>query len=520
MEAPRKTGPVVLCLLDGIGQRDTREGNAVRLAKTPHLDKLGQRFVQTNLVASGEAVGLEGDRPGSGALGAEAIGAGRVRQPAMRMIDRVIANKKLGENKIIERTMWIAADRKCRLHLFLPLADSSAHASLSHLHALLRVCEANDAKVCVHVFLEERASAPKSATRLLDSLQFTLEDRGTIGTISGASLAMDRSGDWASTHRVYAAIVRGSADTKETVHEALRAAYDKKQTDGTIEPVRIGEYEGIRGDYMADFNNSDKLVWQWIGEEAGMFLFVRPDRAKQLASMFVRQNVPDDVIELLTERGKPVRAFDEFGLLSLTDTGNSLEHVLPAFPSQNITETLGESLAQAGLSGLRIATSERAMHVSRFFDGGQTTRDAIAIVSEGHQAAAAEKALGEGQSSYVVVNFGGADRAARRGNLDEAIAAVEAIDTAIGAIAAATESAGGVLFVVGTHGSAEDMVTADGKPRGLHTTNPTPFVYANPHDEGATLATGTLADVAPTVLDVLGIPKPELMTGKSLRTPR
>lgn len=523
MDAARKTGPVVLCLLDGIGEYEASPGNAVRLAKTPHLDELAQTFSRTTLVASGEAVGLAADKPGSGALGAEAIGTGRVPRPAMIEIDRVIANKKFAENKIIERAMWIVADRKCRLHLFLPLGDASAHASMQHLHAVLRVCEMYDAKVCVHVFLEERPSAPKSATRLLDALLFALEERGTIGTISGASFAMDRSGDWEATKQVYTAIVRGVNEPKETVHDALRAAYDKKRTDGTIEPVRIGEYEGIRGDYMADFaGDSDKLVWQWIGEEAGLFLFTRPDRARQLASMFVRQNVPADIVdEVLTERGKPVRAFDEFGLLSLSEIDARFEQVLPAFPRQTIQGTLAETMARAGLSGLRIATAERAAHVGYFFDGGLPTRDAVTIVPEGGQAAAVEQALREGTTGLIVVNFAAADRAARRGDLAGATAAVEAIDLALGKILAATEAAGGALCVVGTHGAAERMLDADGKPRGLHTTNPTPFYYANPLDKGVALRTdGRLEDVAPTVLDVLGLDKPDTMTGRSLRNAR
>lgn len=541
MDATRKTGPdstlgasgrlrhpspqtpVVLCLLDGIGEHEPSAGNAVRLAKTPHLDELATRFAKTNLVASGEAVGLSADKPGSGALGAEAIGTGRVPRPTVTEIDRVIANKKFGENKIIERTMWIVNDRKCRLHLFLPLGEASGHASMNQLQTLLRVCEAYEVQVCVHVFLEERPSAPKSAVRLLDPLLFMLEDRGTIGTISGASFAMDRSGNWEATKQAYTAIVRGGAETKETVHDALRAAYDKKRTDGTIEPVRIGEYEGFRGDYMADFaGNSDKLVWQWIGEEAGLFMFHRPDRARQLAALFVRQNVPADIVEeFLTERGKPVRAFDEFGLLSLTDIDAQLEDVLPAFPRQAIQGTLAEALSRAGLSGQRIATAERTAHVSHFFDGGLFTRSPVTIVPEGGQAGAVERALREGTSAFVVVNFAGADHAARRGDVPGAIAAVEAIDTAIGAIASTTEAVGGALCIVGTHGAAEQMLDGEGKPRGLHTTNPTPFYYVHALDTDASLAAnGRLEDVAPTVLDILGIEKPEGMTGRSLRCTR
>ncbi len=520
MDTTQKTGPVVLCLLDGIGESEASESNAVRLAKTPNLDEIARKFARTNLVASGEAVGLAADKPGSGALGSEAIGTGRVPCPVAIEIDGVIAKKKFSYNKIIERAMWIANDRKCRLHLFLPLSEASAHGSMNHLHTLLRVCEANDVQVCVHAFLEERPSAPKSAARLLDALSFTLEDRGTIGTISGSSFAMDRSGNWEATKQVYAAIVRGAADSKDTVHEALRAAYDKKRTDGTMEPVRIGDYEGIRGDYMTDFA-SDKPIWQWIGEEAGLFMFHRPDRMRQLAAMFVRQNLPADVIDFLTERGKPIRAFDEYGLLSLGEIDVPLENVVTAFPRQTIGGTLSEAVSRSGLSGLRIAIADRTTHVGHFFDGGLTTRDPVTIVAEGGQAAAVEEALREGTSALVVVNFAAADQAARRGDLAGAIAAVEAIDAAIGTIAAATETAGGAVCVVGTHGAAEMIRDGEGKPRGLHTTNATPLYYANGLDAGSTLApNGRLQDVAPTVLDILGIEKPEGMTGHSLRIAR
>jgi len=201
MLAARKTGPVVLCLLDGVGEADASAGNAVRLAQTPHIDALTRKFARTTIAASGEAVGLGQDKPGSGALGSEAIGTGRVPRPLLAEIDQVIANKKLGANKIIERTMWIANDRKCRLHLFMPISDGSGHASMHHLHTLLRVCEAYDVQVCVHAFVEERPGAPKSVARVLDALLMTLEGRGTLGTISGAAFAMDRSGNWEATQQ-------------------------------------------------------------------------------------------------------------------------------------------------------------------------------------------------------------------------------------------------------------------------------------------------------------------------------
>ncbi len=237
--------------------------------------------------------------------------------------------------------------------------------------------------------------------------------------------------------------------------------------------------------------------------------------------LFARQNIPEDVVEFLTERGKAVRAFDEFGLLALSEIDSRFENVLSAFPRQNIDGTLSATLARHGLSGVRIATHDRAMHVGYYFDEGRSTGDVSKLVQEGEQAGAVEEALREGTTSFVLVNFSAPDVAARRGDIAGATAAIEATDAAIGTIATATEAAGGALFVVGTHGAAEMMLDGDGKPRGTHTTNPTPLLYANVRDARSSLATGgRLEDVAPTILDVLGLDKPEGMTGRTLRCAR
>jgi 2,3-bisphosphoglycerate-independent phosphoglycerate mutase len=525
--AGRKPKPVVLCLLDGFGEREARDGNAVRLARTSSLGALRERFGATNLDASGEAVGLVAGKAGSGALGYEAIGTGRTPAPAARRVDRAIEEKKLGANAVVTRTMWIANDRSCRLHLFLPVSESGAHASMSHLRALLSVTEAHDVKVVVHAFLDESASAPKSAWKRLDALGLLLDGRGTIGTVAGGMFALDRSGRWDLVQRAYTAIVRGEANRKETAYEALEEAYEKGRTDWAVEPVRIGEYEGMKGEFMSDFS-SGKPAWTWFGEEVGLFLGTRPDRVHELASMFVRQGVPPEVEEFLTERGKAIHAFDEFGLLSLTDIDRTHEKVLAAFPNEAIEGTLADAIAGAGLSMMRVAEADRARHVSRLFDGRdgeRRAREELVIVpeeeSERRAVEAVERAIEEGRHDVVVVAFGGADRAARRGDVTAAVAAVEAIDEAIGRLAAKIEAHGGALFVAGTHGAAEEMLDQEGTPRGEHTTNPVPLFYANASDAGGSLASGgRLEDVAPTVLDVLGVEQPKQMTGRSLRTTR
>ncbi len=504
-------------MLDGFGEREAREGNAVRLAKTEAITRLASQFGKTHLQASGEAVGLGEGKRGSGALGYEAIGTGRTPRPGVRRIDEAIAAKKLWVNKIIERAMWIAHDRSCRLHLFTPISAEGAHGTLEHLRLMVRVCEAHDVKVVVHAFLEERSAAPRSAWKLLEPLAFELEGKGVIGTIAGQSYAMDRSGRWDRVQKAYEAIVRGDAKTKETPYEALQMAYLAKQTDGTVEPVRIGEYEGMVGSFMADFASGQSAGWSWFGEEAGLFLTHRSDRVEQLAAMMVRRGIPAEVEAFLTDRKKPVYAFDEFGLLSLVGLDPALE-VLSAFPDEPAEGSLGEAIARAGLTQLRIAEPDRARHVAQFFDGGLRVRrdgEEIRVVAAESVAETAERAIREGSHDVVIVSLAAADQAAHRGDLGAAIAAVEAVDAAVAQIAAAAEEKGAALFVVGTHGACEEMLDAEGKPRGGHTTNPVPFLWTNPRG-GKLSGEGSLADVAKTVLEVLGIEAPSGMTGRSL----
>lgn len=517
--AGRRGRPVVLCLLDGIGEREDTRGNAVALAETKVMRALGERFGKTILSASGEAVGLREGEAGTGALGYEAIGTGRAPRPVKVRIDRTIEEKKLGANAIVQRAMWIANDRKCRLHLFLPIGEASGHASMVHLSALLRVAEAHDVRVVVHVFLEERAGAPKSAIQRLEALAFQLEGIGAIGTISGEAFALDRGERrWEGAKKVFSSIVRGEAPRKETIFEALVEAYEAGRTDATIEPVRIGDYEGMKGEFMADFS-SGKPSWEWFGEEVGLFLTHRPDRIHALAAMMARREVPPDIFSFLSERGRAIHAFDEYGMLTWTEIDPAFEGVLAAFPSEPVRGTLREALAGAGLEEIRVTSEDRATHATRFFDANpamQRTPERLVIVPDEEIGEAAARLIEEGKHDVVVVSFSAADRAAHRGDLEATKAAVTTVDEALGRIARATEGSGGALFVVGTHGAAEETLDADGKPRGAHTKNPVPCWLASPVRERSLEPSGSLADVAPTLLDLLGVDKPEGMTGRSL----
>jgi len=526
----RRPKPLVLCTLEGLGEREEKMGNAVRLARTPSLDALGAKRPRVVLSATGANVGLAEGRVGSSALAHLTLGAGRPPRTEAARIDALIADRKLGTNPIVARSIWIAQDRKCRLHLFGVISESGVHASFDHLRALLHVADMNDVKVVLHAILDGQAAHPKSASRHLEILHHLLEGKGVIGTLSGRKFAMDRDGRWDLINKAYTAIVRGGAETQETAFDALRMGYSKGQTDATFEPVRIGEYEGIKGDFMADFS-ADKPTWEWIGEEVGFAFGHRPDRMQQLSAMLVRRGVPAEIEQqMLTDRGKAVRAFDAQCFLAMTEMSRELE-VPPAFGPEPVDSSFGEALERAGLTQIRIAETEKAPHVTRFFSGGRhepfEREERILVPSpredgEPHAAAVAaeaERAIRACKHDFVLVNLASCDLAGHTGDLKTAIAAVEAVDAAVGVIARAVEDAGGALVVVGTHGNCERMLDDDGKPHTGHTTSPVPLWYASA-DDAAELATGSLSDVAPTLLEILGIAPPAVMTGRSLRISR
>ncbi len=526
----RRPRPLVLCTLEGFGERAEKMGNAVRLARTPSLDALEAQRPRVVLDATGPHVGLAEGRVGSSAIAHLTLGAGRPPSTEVARIDALIADRKLGTNPLVARSIWIAQDRKCRLHLFGVISESGVHASFDHLRALLHVADMNDVQVVVHAILDGQAAHPKSASRHLEILHHMLEGKGAIGTLSGRRFAMDRDGRWDRVNRAFTAIVRGQVEAHETAFDALRMAYSRGQTDASFEPVRIGDYEGIKGDYMADFS-ADAPSWEWIGEEVGFAFGHRPDRMEQLSAMLVRRGVPREVEQqMLTDRGKPVRAFDEHCFVAMTEMGRALA-VPPAFTPEPVESSLGEALERAGLAQLRIAETEKAPHVTRIFSGGRAEpferEERILVPSpredgEPHAApvaAEADRAIRAGKHDFVLVNLASCDLAGHTGDLKTAIAAVEAVDTAVGVIVRAVEEAGGALVVVGTHGNVERMLDDDGKPHTGHTASPVPLWYASA-DDPAALGPGSLPDVAPTVLEILGIAKPAAMTGRSLRRPR
>jgi 2,3-bisphosphoglycerate-independent phosphoglycerate mutase len=532
----RRPRPLVLCILDGFGERAERDANAIRLAKTPHLDELAAS-PHTLIGTSGPDVGLPKGQMGNSEVGHLNFGAGRIAMMDISRIDVAVAEGTLRANPVIDATFRLAKHhhKDSRLHLFGLLSDGGVHSSLGHLFALIEAAHQEAIPVVVHCFLDGRDTPPTSAGGYLQQLEQVLEGgkKGVIGTISGRYWAMDRDKRWERVHKAYKAIVRGDAPRAATAMEALTQSYEKGVTDEFVEPIRIGDYTGIKGSLMADFAVKDP-VWEWLGEEAGFAFNFRPDRMRELSAMLTRRNLPPEVAELLTENGKAIYAFDKHSYACMTEYDKAL--ALPvAFPKEVVEDSFGELIARAGLRQLRCAETEKYAHVTYFFSGGReapfdhedrklipsprdvATYDQKPEMSAAGVASAVVEAIDSGAYDFILVNFANPDMVGHTGKLEPAIHAVEAVDAGLGSIMQAVRAKGGALIVTADHGNCEQMKDEKGQPHTAHTTNPVPLYYWNDSDRDAKLSSGgRICDVAPTMLALLGLPQPALMTGHSL----
>lgn len=531
--------PVVLCIVDGFGERADPEANAVKKADTPALDQLYSSCPHSTLGASGEAVGLPIGQAGNGEAGHTVLGAGRVILSDRSRIDQAVAAGKLGTNPTLHDILNVCWRDRCRLHLFGLLSDGGVHSQLDHLIRLLEIAEFQNTPVVVHAFLDGRDTPPRSAHRYLERLQRYIEgSKAIIGTLAGRYYAMDRDQHWDRTYQAFHAIVRDkvlgdSAPSAPTPEDALADWYENGLGDESFVPVRIGNYSGIAGGFAADFGASP--TWTWTGEEAGFAFNFRADRMRQLVQMLTRQGLPTEVADdLLVDRGKPVHAFREHCLATMADYGGGLE-VPVAFDKQAVEDSFAELVARAGLTQLRCAESEKYPHVTYFFNGGREqafegeerivvpspkvvdSYDQKPEMSAAKVADVVTRAVEEASHDVIVVNFSNPDVVGHSGKLEAAIAAVEAVDAALGRIADAVRHVGGAMIVTASHGNCERMTDEHGDPHTAHTDSPVPFIYLNEGDPGALREGGGLCDVAPTLLDVMGIEPPEAMTGKSLR---
>ncbi len=503
-DAPK---PVVLCILDGWGLRAARENNAVALANTPTYDRLMQTCPHATLKTSGRDVGLPDGQMGNSEVGHMNIGAGRVVSMDLGRIGLTIEDGSFAKNPALQRFIDKLRESGGAAHLIGLMSEGGVHAHIDHAIAAAQVIAAAGIPVWMHALTDGRDVPPGSAVPDLARLASELPENARIATVIGRFHAMDRDKRWDRVERAFDAIVGAKGLKADDPAEAVSAAATRGETDEFITPTVIGGYPGMKdGDGVLCLN-------------------FRADRARELMAAL---GAPG--FDAFDVSGRPDLAAMA-GFASYSDEHDKYMDVL--FPKENIVNTLGHWVAQHGLRQFRLAETEKYPHVTFFLNGGEETPEQgedrmmpnspkVATYDQAPEMSSAEvtarfvKAIEEGYD-LIVTNYANPDMVGHTGDLNAAIKAVEAVDRGLGQVVEALEKAGGAMIVTADHGNCETMVDPEtGKPHTAHTTNPVPVILFGGPD-GATLRDGgRLADLAPTLLALMGLEQPPEMTGVSL----
>jgi 2,3-bisphosphoglycerate-independent phosphoglycerate mutase len=505
--------PLMLMILDGWGYRPERKGNAVLAAQTPVLDKLVEKYPSCFLEASGEAVGLPEGQMGNSEVGHLNIGAGRIVYQDLTRINLSIKKGDFFKNPVfIDAISNVKAHDSC-LHLMGLVSYGGVHSHMTHLLALLRLAkEKGLKKVYIHAFLDGRDVPPKAALEDIKELEsFCRENEcAEIALVSGRYYAMDRDKRWERTELAYDALTLGTAQYMAfNGEEAVAAAYTRGETDEFVKPTVITDAQGKP---KAIIKNGDSVI----------FFNFRPDRARQLTWAFLKKEFD----------GFPRKEQPKVHYVCMAQYDETLS-VPVAYPPENLKNVLGKVLSQQGLTQLRIAETEKYAHVTFFLNGGVekcyegedrclvpspkvATYDLKPEMSAYEVTDEVVKHIESGKYAVIILNFANMDMVGHTGIFSAAVSAVEAVDSCVGRVIETLEKVGGRAIITADHGNAEQMENAEtGQPHTAHTSNPVYCIYAG-NGEIKTLKDGKLCDIAPTMLELLGIPKPAEMTGESL----
>ena len=499
--------PLVLCIMDGFGIRDTDEGNAIAAAKTPNLTRLFSENPFSTLGASGLDVGLPDGQMGNSEVGHTNIGAGRVVYQMLVKISKSIKDGDFFENETLLAAMKNCVDNDKALHLVGLLSDGGVHSHIEHLFGLIEMAKREGVKkVYIHGLMDGRDVSVTSGVGFVKDLYDYCEKLGVgkIATLCGRYYAMDRDFAWDRVEKAYAAMVYGEGKEAVCGVKAMEDSYAEGITDEFIIPTVLDKDGTIKsGDSVVFFN-------------------FRPDRARQITRTFV-----DEAFDGFERRN----GFFPLNYVCMTSYDETMPNVTVAFKPQELTMTLGEYLAKCGKTQLRIAETQKYAHVTFFFNGGEektfegedrilikspdvATFDLMPEMSAYPVCDAVVNEIEAEKHDVIILNFANCDMVGHTGVFDAAVAAVEAVDTCVGRVVDAALSKGGSVIITADHGNADMMVGEDGNPFTPHTTNPVPFcVVGYP----CTLReSGRLADIAPTMLTILGLDKPAEMDGESM----
>lgn len=506
----KSNGPVVLCILDGWGKRAERDANAIALGETPNWDRMVQQWPTGELECAGADVGLPDGQMGNSEVGHMNLGAGRIVWQDLPRINNAIADGSLAANDALWAFMSKLKGSGGTCHLAGLVSPGGVHAMDTHVVALARMLSTEGIPVAIHAFLDGRDTPPRSAIDDIARLERNISGFGDVrlATLCGRYFAMDRDNRWERVSRCYNVIMSGVGTPNTSAADAIQASYDADTSDEFVEPIVLGDYKGI--------NDGDGLL----------IANFRSDRVRELLAALI-----DPEFEGF-RRDKTASFSAQLGMVSYSD---SLDKLCPAiFPPVRLTKTLGEVVANAGLKQLRLAETEKYPHVSFFFNGRVETpfenenrilvpSPKVATYDLQPEMSAPEvtehliDAIRTKSVDLVIVNYANGDMVGHTGSLDAAITATTYIDTCLGEIEQAIMETDGTMIVTADHGNCEMMVDPiTGGPHTAHTLNPVPTVLVNHPTNNAKMANGRLADIAPTLLNLLGVPQPAEMTGTSL----
>lgn len=505
--------PTVLMILDGFGLNDKTEGNAVAQAKTPVMDKLMKEYPFVKGYASGLAVGLPDGQMGNSEVGHLNMGAGRIVYQELTRITKEIEDGDFFKNEALVKGMENVKKNGSALHLCGLLSDGGVHSHNTHLYGLLEMAKKEGIeKVYVHCFLDGRDTAPASGKGFIEELQAKMKEIGVgeIATIEGRYYAMDRDNRWDRVEAAYKAMAEGVGEKADSAITAIDASYAKDVTDEFVVPVVVEK----DGKPVATVNDKDTVI----------FYNFRPDRAREITRAFCADDF--DGFNRGTRKDVTFVCFTEYD--------STIPNKDVAFHKVQLVNTFGEFLAKNGKTQARIAETEKYAHVTFFFNGGveepNKGEDRILVKSpkvatydlqpEMSAPSVCEKlcdAIRSDKYDVIIINFANPDMVGHTGIMEAAVKAVETVDECVGKAVDALLEVGGQMFICADHGNAEQLVDYEtGDPYTAHTTNPVPFILVN-YDPAYTLKeNGRLADIIPTMIEMMGMEKPEEMTGESL----
>jgi 2,3-bisphosphoglycerate-independent phosphoglycerate mutase len=504
---------ILLLVMDGYAINSHKEGNAIALASKPNLDAIFSKYPYTTLGASGLDVGLPEGQMGNSEVGHLNLGAGRVVYQEITRIDQAIKDKTFFENPVLIEAMETAKQRNSSLHLMGLVSDGCVHSSLNHLYALLKMAkEKNVEKVFVHAFMDGRDTSPTAGVGYLQELleKFKEIGVGKLSTVSGRYYAMDRDKRWERVEKAYRAMVYGKGTQTRDVVDAMRKSYAENVTDEFIVPMVV----------TSDGNPETGSIKK---RDVGIFFNFRADRARELSHALADENFkefprPDNLT---------------IALINLTLYDEKLKCKV-AFPPTKLTNILGEVLQKEGKKQLRIAETEKYAHVTFFFNGGEekpfkgedhilihspkvATYDLKPEMSAFEVTETVVKEIKSKKYDFILLNYANPDMVGHTGVISAAIKAIEAVDKCIGEVISAVRETDGIALITADHGNADQMIDpSNGEVFTAHTLNPVPFALVMENFKGKLRSNGKLADVAPTILQLMNIEKPKEMEGESL----